>query len=131
MGLVLATEGKSRQNVTHITSQEYVEGIGVGAGASNDGKRVVLNCFVLCLAYTRCAPGVRQVCARCAPGVHQAWRRWLSVFQINVLKLAGEVSEWVLQYSRDESETPDSLPRTSTPLVVSNSLAKHHCQSRP
>ena len=45
------------------------------------------------------APGVRRVCARCAPGVRQAWRRWLSVFRLDVLKLACEVAEWVLQYS--------------------------------
>ncbi len=44
-------------------------------------------------------PGVRWVCAGCAPGVRQAWRRWLSVFQLGVLKLAGKVAEWVLQYS--------------------------------
>jgi hypothetical protein len=52
--------------------------------------RVILIFFV---------PGVCRVCARCAPGVHQAWRRWLSVFQLGVLKLAGKVAEWILQYS--------------------------------
>ena len=40
-------------------------------------------------------------CARACKGVRQAWRRWLSVFQLNVLKLACEVAEWVLRYSSD------------------------------
>ena len=44
------------------------------------------------LAYARCAPSVRPVCA----GV---WRRWLSALQFGVLKLAGGVAEWVLRYS--------------------------------
>jgi hypothetical protein len=38
MGPVLATEGKSCQTATHITSRECVEGIGVGVGVFNDGK---------------------------------------------------------------------------------------------
>ena len=42
-------------------------------------------------------PGIKY--AVCAPGVRQAWRRLLSVFQLDVFKLAGEVAEWVLQYS--------------------------------
>jgi hypothetical protein len=51
--------------------------------------RVILNFFFA----PRRTPGVRRVCAGCAPGVHQAWLRWLSVFQLDVLKLAGEVAE--------------------------------------
>jgi hypothetical protein len=34
------------------------------------------------------------LCAGCAPGLAQ-----MAVFQLNVLKLAGKVAEWVLQYS--------------------------------
>ena len=39
MGSLLTTEGELHKTVTHITSQECVEGIGAGAGASNNGKQ--------------------------------------------------------------------------------------------
>ena len=55
--------------------------------------RVILNYF-FCTCRTT---GVRG----CAPGVLQAWRSWLSVPQLDVLKLACEVPEWVLRYSSD------------------------------
>jgi hypothetical protein len=42
-------------------------------------------------------PGVCLVCAGCAPGLAQI----ASVFQLDVLKLAGKVAEWVLRYSSD------------------------------
>jgi hypothetical protein len=40
MGLVLATEGELCQTATHVTSQECVEGIGAGAGVSNNAKQM-------------------------------------------------------------------------------------------
>ena len=57
---------------------------------------MILKYFFLRLVYAWRTPQ----CAPCAPHVRQAWRRWLSVLQLGVLKLAGAVAEWVLRYYR-------------------------------
>ena len=61
-----------------------------------------------------------MMCAPCAPHVCQAWHRWLSALQLDVLKLAGGVAEWVLRFSGDHRLTNPSL--RTPPLLSQNPL---------
>ena len=75
-----------RQRRTHLSPSDPLF---ISRVLDGEHNRVILNFFF--------APGIRL----CAPHVRQAWRRWLSVLQLGVLKLAGGVAEWVLRYSGD------------------------------